>query len=140
MSSRPAWLGPALALATFSLLLAIVLHSVSGGREVGDDLRHMYEYYVKIPKSYYQQTYLELIRYLLERQEPAQTMGHPIVRTEFETGSEDYGKVVVGPVTETDEIPFSELESLSERVSLPETRHWTYQKSRSWRHRSVFRS
>jgi hypothetical protein len=37
VSARPVWLGPALALATLSILLALVLHSVSGGREVGDD-------------------------------------------------------------------------------------------------------
>jgi hypothetical protein len=37
VSARPVWLGPALALATLSILLAVVLHSVSGGREVGDD-------------------------------------------------------------------------------------------------------
>jgi len=83
--------------------------------DVGGDLREMYEYYVKIPETYYRQTYLQLIRFLLERQEPSHTVGYPIVRTEFVTGSEDYGSVKVGPVDEVDVIPFEELESKTER-------------------------
>jgi hypothetical protein len=77
-------------------------------------LRQMYEYYIKVPKQFYNPAYIGLIRWLLERREPAQTMGWPIVRTEFETGSELYSKVDIGP-TEDDNISFEELESLTER-------------------------
>jgi hypothetical protein len=41
VNRRPIWLGPALTLAILGIVVALVLHAVSGGREVGDDARRL---------------------------------------------------------------------------------------------------
>ncbi len=61
-----------------------------------DDVWEMYEYYVRIPEAFYNETYLDLVRWLLERQEPAHTVGWPIVETVFDTCSELYGNLDAG--------------------------------------------
>lgn len=54
----------------------------------------------------------------MERQEPAQTFGWPVVRTELVTSSERYGSVALGP---DDQPSFDDLSSLAVRdgVGLP---------------------
>jgi hypothetical protein len=99
---------------------AVVIERHAG--DVGPDLREMYEYYVKIPESGFREAVLGLLRYLLERQEPAHTVGWPIVRTEFVTSSDTYGNVDLGIENEP---TFAELASMTERdcVGLPSNSH-----------------
>ena len=90
--------------------------------ETGADIWQMYEYYVKIPKAFYNPSYLELIRWLLGRQEPAHTVGWPIVETEFTTDSFRFEKMIVDDVG--DEVIFRNNASRTERdcVGLPAER------------------
>ncbi|MCP4680124.1 MAG: DUF2313 domain-containing protein [Deltaproteobacteria bacterium] len=78
------------------------------------DVWEMYEYYVQVPALFYNESYLELIRWLMERQEPAHTVGYPIVRTEFHTNSNRYGNVVHGQGTEDTHL-FDDVGALTER-------------------------
>ncbi len=98
----------------FAVVIERHLGDVSRDETKAWDVWEMYEYYVQIPEMFYNDTYLELIRWLMERQEPAHTVGWPIVRTEFHTTSDRFADVVQGQGTEDAQV-FDDIGARTER-------------------------
>jgi hypothetical protein len=80
-----------------------------------DPARKMHEYYVKIPEPSYNNAHLAIIKWLMERQEPAHSVGIPIVETSCFTYSATYPRVFLGPSEAEDRVDFEKMASATER-------------------------